>query len=161
MSDTYPRDMVGYGRDWPHPEWPGGARIAVQSVLNYEEGTENCILHGDPASESLLTEFGFALPRQGERYLPVESQYEYGSRVGFWRRHRLFPERNVPVTVNAVAMALERNLGRSISSSMAPGSTLRLRSWISAMRSGAPSLTVMPRQHCLVVRCHFKLYLFP
>ena len=109
MSETYDRDMIGYGRDWPDPAWPGNARIAVQFVINYEEGAENCILHGDPASESLLTEFGFAMPRQGERYLPVESMYEYGSRVGFWRLHRLFTEANVPITVNAVAMALERN----------------------------------------------------
>ncbi|MEZ5099048.1 MAG: allantoinase PuuE [Thermoleophilia bacterium] len=109
MSESYDRDMIGYGRDWPDPAWPGDARIAVQFVINYEEGAENCILHGDPASESLLTEFGFAMPRQGERYLPVESMYEYGSRVGFWRLHRLFTEANVPITVNAVAMALERN----------------------------------------------------
>ncbi len=97
MSDIYPRDMVGYGRNPPHPEWPGGARIAVQFVINYEEGAENNILHGDAASESLLTEFGFAMPRQGERYLPVESQYEYGSRVGFWRLHRMFTANAVPV----------------------------------------------------------------
>ena len=109
MGETYPRDMVGYGRQPPHAAWPGDARIAVQFVINYEEGAENTILHGDPASESLLTEFGFALPREGERYLPVESMYEYGSRVGFWRLHRLFTERGVPVTVNGVTMALERN----------------------------------------------------
>ena len=109
MSDIYPRDMVGYGRNPPHPKWPGGARIAVQFVINYEEGAENNILHGDPASESLLTEFGFATPRQGERYLPVESQYEYGSRVGFWRLHRMFTGHAVPVTVFGVAMALLRN----------------------------------------------------
>ncbi len=109
MSDIYPRDMVGYGRNPPHPKWPGGTRIAVQFVINYEEGAENNILHGDPASESLLTEFGFATPRQGERYLPVESQYEYGSRVGFWRLHRMFTGHAVPVTVFGVAMALLRN----------------------------------------------------
>ena len=108
MVDSYPRDMVGYGRDWPHPNWPGDARIAVQFVINFEEGAEQNILHGDDASESLLSEFGFALPRPGDRYLPVESMYEYGTRVGFWRLHKLFTERNVPVTVNAVAMALER-----------------------------------------------------
>jgi putative urate catabolism protein len=101
--------MVGYGREWPHPGWPGDARIAVQFVLNYEEGAENCVLHGDLGSESLLTEFGFAQSRVGERYLPVESMYEYGSRVGFWRVHRLFTDRGIPMTVNAVAMALERN----------------------------------------------------
>jgi putative urate catabolism protein len=101
--------MVGYGSEPPHPQWPGDARIAVEFVINYEEGAENTILHGDAASESLLTEFGFAMPRVGERYLPVESMYEFGSRVGFWRLHRLFTERQVPVTVFAVAMALERN----------------------------------------------------
>lgn len=109
MSTDYPRDMVGYGRNWPDPQWPDGARIVVQFVINHEEGAELNILHGDPASESLLSEFGFAMPRQGDRYLPVESQYEYGPRVGFWRLHRLFTERGIPITVNAVAMALERN----------------------------------------------------
>lgn len=109
MTETYPRDMAGYGANPPDPKWPGGARIAVQFVINYEEGAENNILHGDPASESLLTEFGFALAREGERYLPVESQYEYGSRVGFWRLHRLFTSHGVPVTVFGVAMALSRN----------------------------------------------------
>ena len=109
MDDGYPRDMVGYGSNPPHPQWPGDARIAVEFVINYEEGSENTILHGDAASESLLTEFGFATPRAGERYLPVESMYEYGSRVGFWRLHRLFTERQVPITVFAVAMAIERN----------------------------------------------------
>jgi len=109
MSEIYPRDMTGYGRDWPNPQWPDGARVAVQLVINYEEGAENNILHGDPASESLLSEFGFAVPREGERYLPVESMYEYGTRVGFWRLYRLFSERGIPITVNAVAMALERN----------------------------------------------------
>jgi putative urate catabolism protein len=109
MGDAYPRDMVGYGRNPPHPHWPGEARIAVEFVINYEEGAENNVLHGDAASESLLTEFGFATPRTGERYLPVESMYEFGSRAGFWRLHRLFTERQVPITVFGVAMALERN----------------------------------------------------
>jgi putative urate catabolism protein len=109
MAQPYPRDMIGYGRTPPDPRWPGEARIAVQFVLNYEEGAENSILHGDAGSESLLTEFGFAQPRAGERYLPVESMYEYGSRVGFWRVHALFTARAIPVTVNGVAMALERN----------------------------------------------------
>jgi allantoinase len=109
MPGSYPRDMVGYGRTPPHPRWPGDARIAVEFVINYEEGAENAILHGDEASESLLTEFGFAAPRIGQRYLPVESMYEYGSRVGFWRLHRFFSEQGLPVTVFGVAMALERN----------------------------------------------------
>ena len=109
MPERYPRDMIGYGRRPPDPRWPGEARIAVQFVLNYEEGAENSILHGDAGSESLLTEFGFVQPRTGERYLPVESMYEYGSRVGFWRVHAFFTSRSIPITVNGVAMALERN----------------------------------------------------
>jgi putative urate catabolism protein len=109
VTDNYPRDMVGYGRKPPHAGWPGEARVAVQFVINYEEGAENNILHGDEGSESLLSEFGFVPPRPGERYLPVESQYEYGSRVGFWRIHRLFTSHDVPVTVFGVAMALARN----------------------------------------------------
>lgn len=109
MSETYPRDMVGYGRNWPHPRWPGDARIAVQFVINHEEGAELNILDGDNASESILSEFGFAMPRPGARYKPVESMYEFGTRVGFWRLHRLFTERNIPITVNAVALALARN----------------------------------------------------
>jgi putative urate catabolism protein len=109
MPERYPRDMIGYGPTPPDPRWPGEARIAVQFVLNYEEGAENSILHGDAGSESLLTEFGFVQPRTGERYLPVESMYEYGSRVGFWRVHAFFTSRSIPITVNGVAMALERN----------------------------------------------------
>jgi len=108
-DESYPRDMTGYGRTPPHPRWPGDARIAVQFVINYEEGAENTILHGDEGSESILHEFGFTAPALGQRYLPVESMYEYGSRVGFWRLHRLFSERAIPVTVFGVAMALERN----------------------------------------------------
>src|SRR5215203_5301073 len=102
MAQPYPRDLVGYGRTPPHPGWPGDARIAVQFVINYEEGAENTILHGDAGSESLLTEFGFVPAREGARYLPVESMYEYGSRAGFWRLHRLFTGRGVPVTIFGV-----------------------------------------------------------
>ena len=91
------------------PHWPGDARIAVQFVINYEEGAENSVLHGDAGSETLLTEFGFVEPRVGERALSIESMYEFGSRVGFWRLHRLFTERAVPVTIFGVAMALQRN----------------------------------------------------
>lgn len=109
MSAAYPRDMIGYGRHRPDPAWPGQARIAVQFVLNHEEGAELNILDGDGASESMLSEFGWAMPRANARYLPIESMYEYGTRVGFWRLHRLFTERRIPVTVNAVALALERN----------------------------------------------------
>jgi len=105
----YPRDMVGYGAKPPHPKWPNKARIAVQFVINYEEGGENCILHGDEASERFLSEIVGAEAYQGMRHANMESIYEYGSRAGFWRLHRMFTQRNLPVTVFAVAMALERN----------------------------------------------------
>ncbi len=109
MPESYPRDMVGYGRTPPDPDWPGGARIAVQFVINYEEGGENCVLHGDPASESFLSETIGAQPLEGVRNMNMESMYEYGSRAGFWRLHRLFTERGLPLTVYGVTMALERN----------------------------------------------------
>ncbi|WP_409371570.1 allantoinase PuuE [Methylocella sp. CPCC 101449] len=109
MSD-YPRDMIGYGRNVPNARWPGQARIAVQFVINYEEGGENCILHGDAASEAFLSEIVGAAPWPGQRHMNMESIYEYGSRSGFWRLHRMFTERNMPVTVFAIATALARNL---------------------------------------------------
>ena len=109
MTEAYPRDMVGYGRETPDPKWPGGARLAVQIVINYEEGSENCILHGDAASEAFLSEMVGAAPLEGARNMNIESVYEYGSRAGFWRLHRLFTARGLPVTVYGVAMALERN----------------------------------------------------
>jgi putative urate catabolism protein len=105
----YPRDMVGYGRHTPDPQWPGGARVAVQFVINYEEGGENSILHGDAASEAFLSEIVGAAPWPGQRHMNMESIYEYGSRAGFWRLWRLFTERKMPVTVYGVAMALARN----------------------------------------------------
>ena len=108
MSD-YPRDMVGYGRNPPHPHWPGDARVAVQIVVNYEEGGENAVLHGDPASETFLSEIIGAAAFEGRRHMSMESIYEYGSRAGFWRLMRLFEERRLPVTMFAVGMALERN----------------------------------------------------
>jgi allantoinase len=108
MSD-YPRDMRGYGRNPPHADWPGGARVAVQFVLNYEEGGENCILHGDAASEAFLSEIVGAQPLAGQRHINMESIYEYGSRVGVWRMLRLFAARKLHLTVFAVGMALERN----------------------------------------------------
>ena len=108
MSD-YPRDMRGYGRTLPPASWPGEARTAVQFVINYEEGGENCVLHGDSASESFLSEIVGAQPIEGKRHMNMESLYEYGARAGFWRLHRLFTERQLPVTVFGVAMALERN----------------------------------------------------
>ncbi|MFP4125476.1 MAG: allantoinase PuuE [Alphaproteobacteria bacterium] len=105
----YPRDLVGYGRTPPDPQWPGGARVAVQVVVNYEEGGENCILHGDAASEAFLSEIIDAAPLEGARNLNMESIYEYGARVGWWRLHKLFTERKLPVTVFAVGMALARH----------------------------------------------------
>ncbi|MCW6035250.1 allantoinase PuuE [Spirulina subsalsa FACHB-351] len=108
-SAPYPRDLIGYGRTPPHAQWPGDARIAVQFVINYEEGGENCILHGDPASEAFLSESIGAAPLLGVRNMNMESMFEYGSRAGFWRLYRLFTGRGVPVTVYGVAMALERN----------------------------------------------------
>ena len=109
MTSPYPRDMIGYGAHPPHPHWPGNARIAVQFVVNYEEGGENNILHGDPASEAFLSEIVGAQPYPGIRHANMESIYEFGSRAGFWRLHRLFTDRRIPVTVFGVAMALERN----------------------------------------------------
>jgi chitin deacetylase len=108
-DDTYPRDLVGYGRTPPHPRWPGEARVAVQFVINYEEGGENAILHGDAASEAFLSEIVGAAPWPGQRHMNMESIYEFGSRAGFWRLHRLFTERKMPVTVFAIATAMARN----------------------------------------------------
>ena len=108
-GDSYPRDMCGYGRRPPDPEWPDGARIAVQFVVNYEEGAENCVLHGDAESEAFLSEIVSAQPIENQRHMNMESLYEYGSRAGFWRLHRLFEQQQMPVTVFGVAMALERN----------------------------------------------------
>ena len=108
-GEPYRRDMVGYGADAPDAQWPGGARIALQLVINYEEGGENCILHGDPASEAFLSEIVGAAPWPGKRHMNMESIYEYGSRAGFWRLHHIFTSRAIPVTVFAVATALMRN----------------------------------------------------
>ncbi len=105
---NYPRDLRGYGRTPPHANWPGGARIALQFVLNCEEGGENNILHGDAASEAFLSEIVGAQPWPGQRHMNMESIYEYGSRAGFWRVHRLFAGRKLPLTVFGVATALAR-----------------------------------------------------
>ena len=105
----YPRNLLGYGPNPPDAQWPGGARIAVQFVLNYEEGGENNILHGDAASEAFLVDVIGAAPWPGKRHWNVESMYEYGARAGFWRLHRLFTSRNLPVTVYGVATALQRS----------------------------------------------------
>ena len=106
MAEKYPRDMIGYGRNPPDAKWPGGANVAVQFVVNYEEGGENNILHGDAASEAFLSEIVGAAPWPGMRHANMESIYEYGSRVGFWRLWRMFTERKVPTTVYAVATAI-------------------------------------------------------
>src|SRR5438067_1920752 len=109
MSEPYPRDMKGYGRAIPDPQWPGGAYIALQFVLNYEEGGENCILHGDAGSEAFLSEIVGAEAWPGQRHWNMESIYEYGARAGFWRLWRLFTSRNLPLTVYGVATALQRS----------------------------------------------------
>ena len=108
-KDVYPRDLVGYGRSVPAANWPDEARLALQFVVNYEEGGENSILHGDPASEAFLSEIVGAAPWPGQRHLSMESIYEYGSRVGIWRLLNLFEQKRIPITVFAVAMALARN----------------------------------------------------
>ncbi|MGH6860515.1 MAG: allantoinase PuuE [Phyllobacterium sp.] len=105
----YPRDLHGHGATPPHAHWPGDARIAVQFVINYEEGGENCILHGDAASEAFLSEIAGAQPWSGQRHWNMESIYEYGARAGFWRLHRLFTANRLPVTVYGVATALQRS----------------------------------------------------
>jgi putative urate catabolism protein len=106
---SYPRDMKGYGSKTPDPKWPGGARVAVQFVVNYEEGGENNILHGDTGSEAFLSEIVGAAAWPGQRHWNMESIYEYGARAGFWRLWRMFTERQLPVTVFGVATALMRS----------------------------------------------------
>jgi putative urate catabolism protein len=108
LSADYPRNLTGYGANPPHPRWPGGARLALQFVLNYEEGGENCVLHGDKGAETFLSEIINAPAVEG-RHMSMESLYEYGSRAGVWRILRLFRERGVKLTIFAVAMALERH----------------------------------------------------
>lgn len=109
VDATYPRDLIGYGENPPNPNWPGQAKVAVQFVLNYEEGGENCILHGDDASEAFLSEIVGAEMLQGVRHISMESIYEYGSRAGVWRLLRLFKEFDIPLTIFGVAMAMERH----------------------------------------------------
>ncbi|MBO6825880.1 MAG: allantoinase PuuE [Sneathiella sp.] len=108
-SPFYPRDLIGYGANPPDPKWPGGARVAVQFVLNYEEGGENCVLHGDDASEAFLSEIVGAEMLPNVRHISMESIYEYGSRAGVWRLLRLFKNYDIPLTIFGVAMAMERN----------------------------------------------------
>jgi putative urate catabolism protein len=109
VKQSYPRDLIGYGRNPPQVRWPGDARNAVQFVVNYEEGGESSILDGDKASESLLSEIVGAQPWLGQRNLNMESIYEYGARAGFWRLWRIFTGRNVDVTVYGVTLAMARN----------------------------------------------------
>jgi allantoinase len=108
-DETYPRDLIGYGRQPPHADWPGGARIAVQMVLNYEEGGEMSVLHGDAQSETFLSDLINPAPIVGGRNMSMEQIYEYGSRAGVWRLLRLFDRYDTPVTVFGVAMAMARN----------------------------------------------------
>lgn len=109
MTAAYPRDLLGYGRNPPDAKWPGGARVCVQFVVNYEEGGENNILHGDAASEAFLSEIVGAAQWPGQRHWNMESIYEYGARAGFWRVWRAFTRRNLPATVYGVATALQRS----------------------------------------------------
>jgi len=108
MKKKYPRHMVGYGQKPPKVKWPNNAKLALQIVLNYEEGSENCVLHGDRTSEVFLSEIIGAHPVKG-RHINMESLYEYGSRRGFWRIHKLFQEKKIPITIFGVGMALEKN----------------------------------------------------
>ena len=105
----YPRDLRGYGAHPPDPRWPGAARVAISLVLNYEEGGENCVLHGDAGSEAFLSDIAGAAPWPGQRHWNMESIYDYGARAGFWRLHRLFTGLNLPVTIYGVATALARS----------------------------------------------------
>lgn len=106
---TYPRDLIGYGKNPPNPKWPGDARLAVNFVINYEEGSEYSVLDGDDINDTALTEVGIYNPGIKGRDLAAESMFEYGTRVGFWRVLRLFQERNLPLTVFGCALALERH----------------------------------------------------
>jgi putative urate catabolism protein len=107
-NSSYPRDLIGYGANPPHPNWPHSAKLAVQFVINYEEGAENCVLHGDQNSETFLSEI-IGAKAYPNRHMSMESLYEYGSRAGFWRLHRLFNQYQIPATVYGVGMALMRN----------------------------------------------------
>ena len=127
MSPDYPRDMIGHGGNPPHARWPGKARIALQFVLNYEEGAENSVLHGDAASETFLSEMIVA-PAFEARHLSMESLYEYGSRTGAWRILREFEKRKLPLTVFGVSMALNRNPDL-VAAFMAQGHEIACHGW--------------------------------
>ena len=124
---AYPRDMIGYGADPPFADWPGGARVALQIVLNYEEGGENSVLHGDRTSETFLSEIIGAQAFE-MRHLSMESLYEYGSRAGFWRIMRELERRSIPVTVFGVSMALQRN-PEAVAAMLAGGHEIACHGW--------------------------------
>jgi len=124
----YPRDLVGYGARPPKAKWPRGARVAVNFVLNYEEGGENSVLHGDKASEAFLSEIVGAQPLEGVRHMSMESLYEYGSRVGVWRILGLFARHKLPLTVYGVAMAMERNPA-AVQAMLAAGHEIASHGW--------------------------------
>ena len=126
MND-YPRDMIGYGNNPPHPRWPNDARVALQIVLNYEEGAENSVLHGDRASETFLSEIINA-PAFEARHMSMETLFEYGSRAGFWRVMREFKQRGLPITIFGVAMALERN-PEAVAAMMQDGHEIACHGW--------------------------------
>ena len=128
MDEAYPRDLVGYAGGPPRASWPGGARIAVQFVLNYEEGGENSVLHGDAGAESFLSDMVGAAAVTGARNVAMESLYEYGSRAGFWRLRDLFVERGLPLTVFGVASAMERNPA-AVEAMMAAGWEVASHGW--------------------------------
>lgn len=129
MNETaYPRDLIGYGASPPHPEWPNGARLALQIVLNYEEGAESSVLHGDAASETFLSEIIGAESFTGVRHNSMESLYEYGSRAGLWRLLRIFRERDIKVTIFGVAMALQRH-PEAVQSMLEDGHEIASHGW--------------------------------
>ena len=109
VPPRYPRDFRGHGANPPDAQWPGGAKIAISLVLNYEEGGENNVLHGDGQSEAFLSDIAGAVPWPGQRHWNMESIYDYGARAGFWRLHRLFTGLDLPITVFGVTTALARN----------------------------------------------------
>jgi putative urate catabolism protein len=127
-SDDYPRDLVGYGPTPPHADWPGGARIAVQMVLNYEEGGENSVLHGDAGAETFLSDMINPAPVVGARNMSMEQIYEYGARAGVWRLLRLFERYKTPVTVFGVAMAMQRNPA-AVDAMLAAGHEIASHGW--------------------------------
>jgi putative urate catabolism protein len=125
---SYPRDLIGYGRTPPQAKWPRGARVALNFVLNYEEGGENAILHGDKASEAFLSEIVGAPALEGVRHMSMESIYEYGSRVGVWRILDLFAKYELPMTVYGVAMAMERHPA-AVEAMLAGGHEIASHGW--------------------------------